>query len=120
MANAFGGPPLGDVRREGIKYEKERLDDSRKMKLRTTIDRPMTRTELERLANKVSGLKSPAESVSRSLRNPASIRYVNRTTTAREEQGGNGNSKLKTYPLNERSVSRDGNSLESSRKKEFE
>lgn len=69
MANAFGGTPFGDVKRDGIRYDKDRLADARRIPLRSTIERPMTRTEFERLSAEVAGMnKTPKPMIAKSMR----------------------------------------------------
>lgn len=42
MAGAYGGQAIGSIRRPGIKYEKERLEGSRKFRV-STADEPKVR-----------------------------------------------------------------------------
>jgi hypothetical protein len=42
MAGAYGGAAIGSIRRQGIKYEKERLEGSRKFRV-STADEPKVR-----------------------------------------------------------------------------
>jgi hypothetical protein len=42
MAGAYGGQAIGSIRRPGIKYEKERLEGSKKFRV-STADEPKVR-----------------------------------------------------------------------------
>lgn len=42
MAGAYGGQAIGSIRRPGIKYEKDRLEGSRKFRV-STADEPKVR-----------------------------------------------------------------------------
>lgn len=50
MAGAYGGAAKGEVRRPGIKYDKERLNNSKKFRV-STADEPLVRAQLAQLAN---------------------------------------------------------------------
>lgn len=54
MAGAYGGTARGQVRRPGIKYDKERLNNAKKFRV-STAEEPKVRATLERLAKSVSG-----------------------------------------------------------------
>lgn len=54
MAGAYGGAARGQIRRPGIKYEKERLNNAKKFRV-NTAEEPKVRATLERLAKSVSG-----------------------------------------------------------------
>lgn len=49
MAGAYGGMARGEIRRPGIKYEKNRLDNSKKFRV-STADEPKVRAQLNELA----------------------------------------------------------------------
>lgn len=49
MAGAYGGMARGEIRRPGIKYDKERLKDSKKFRV-STADEPRVRAQLTQLA----------------------------------------------------------------------
>lgn len=49
MAGAYGGMARGEIRRPGIKYEKERLQNSKKFRV-STADEPKVRAQLTELA----------------------------------------------------------------------
>lgn len=55
MAGAYGGQAIGSIRRPGIKYEKERLDGSRKFRV-STADEPKVRAQLGNLVKSQSKL----------------------------------------------------------------
>jgi len=88
MADAFGGTAFGEIRREGIRYNKDRLTDSKKIPFKSTLDRPTTRTDLERIANEVSGMnKTPKPPlISKSLRGPPGTRQATRNTGLGDSQ----------------------------------
>lgn len=48
MAGAYGGQAIGSIRRPGIKYEKDRLEGSRKFRV-STADEPKVRAQLSNL-----------------------------------------------------------------------
>ncbi len=50
MAGAYGGMARGEIRRPGIKYDKERLNNSKKFRV-STADEPRIRAQLNQLAN---------------------------------------------------------------------
>ncbi len=54
MAGAYGGAARGQVRRPGIKYDPERLKNSKKFRV-STAEEPKVRATLEKLAKSVSG-----------------------------------------------------------------
>lgn len=54
MAGAYGGTARGQVRRPGIKYDKDRLNNAKKFRV-STAEEPKVRATLERLAKSVSG-----------------------------------------------------------------
>lgn len=54
MAGAYGGMAKGTLRRQGIKYDKDRLKGSKKFRV-STADEPKVRAQLQQLANSVSG-----------------------------------------------------------------
>jgi len=45
MAGAYGGQAVGSIRRPGIKYEKDRLKDSKKFRV-NTAEEPKLRAKL--------------------------------------------------------------------------
>ena len=45
MADAYGGMAKGELRRPGVKYDKERLAGSKKFRV-TTADEPKVRAQL--------------------------------------------------------------------------
>lgn len=61
MAGAYGGTARGQIRRPGIKYDKERLNNAKKFRV-NTAEEPKVRATLERLAKSVSGF-NPATGV---------------------------------------------------------
>ena len=56
MAGAYGGNARGQMRRPGIKYEKDRLANSKKFRV-NTAEESKVRATLEKLANTVSGFE---------------------------------------------------------------
>lgn len=54
MAGAYGGMARGEVRRPGIKYEKDRLNNSKKFRV-STADEPRIRAQLTELAKTAQG-----------------------------------------------------------------
>lgn len=58
MADAYGGKPKGHLRRPGIKYEEDRLRNSKKFVVSKDQEQ-VVRAELERLAKSVSGFDKP-------------------------------------------------------------
>ncbi len=50
MAGAYGGIARGEIRRPGIKYDKERLANSKKFRV-ATADEPRVRAQLAQLVN---------------------------------------------------------------------
>ena len=50
MAGAYGGMARGEIRRPGIKYDKERLANSKKFRV-STAEEPRIRAQLNQLAN---------------------------------------------------------------------
>jgi len=60
MAGAYGGQAIGSIRRPGIKYEKERLDGSRKFRV-STADEPKVRAQLGNLVKSQSKLPPNGE-----------------------------------------------------------
>lgn len=61
MAGAYGGAARGQLRRPGIKYDRERLKDAKKFRV-STADEPQVRAELQKLANSVSGFNQTGNS----------------------------------------------------------
>lgn len=59
MADAYGGKPKGHLRRPGIKYEDDRLKNSKKFVVAKDQEQ-VVRAELERLAKSVSGFDKPS------------------------------------------------------------
>jgi len=59
MAGAYGGMARGEIRRPGIKYEKERLENSKKFRV-STADEPKVRAQLTELA-KTTGSNFPPQ-----------------------------------------------------------
>lgn len=59
MAGAYGGMARGEVRRPGIKYQKERLENSKKFRV-STADEPKIRAQLNELA-KTTGSNFPED-----------------------------------------------------------
>merc|ERR1711990_817741 len=57
MAGAYGGMARGEIRRPGIKYEKDRLENSKKFRV-STADEPKVRAQLTELA-KTTGNNFP-------------------------------------------------------------
>lgn len=57
MAGAYGGMARGEIRRPGIKYEKDRLNNSKKFRV-STADEPRVRAQLNELA-KTTGSNFP-------------------------------------------------------------
>jgi len=55
MAGAYGGQAIGSIRRPGIKYDKERLEGSRKFRV-STADEPKVRAQLSNLVKSQSKL----------------------------------------------------------------
>lgn len=49
MAGAYGGMARGEIRRPGIKYQKDRLENSKKFRV-STADEPKVRAQLNELA----------------------------------------------------------------------
>jgi len=49
MAGAYGGMARGEIRRPGIKYDKDRLQNSKKFRV-STADEPKVRAQLNELA----------------------------------------------------------------------
>jgi hypothetical protein len=45
MAGAYGGQAKGEIRRAGIKYDKERLNNSKKFRV-STADDPKVRAQI--------------------------------------------------------------------------
>lgn len=45
MASAYGGEPIGSIKRPGIKYERERLVDSKKFRI-SPSEEPTLRANL--------------------------------------------------------------------------
>lgn len=58
MAGAYGGMARGEIRRPGIKYDKERLNNSKKFRV-STADEPRIRAQLTALANNTAGSAFP-------------------------------------------------------------
>jgi len=54
MAGAYGGMARGEIRRPGIKYEKDRLANSKKFRV-STADEPKIRAQLNELAKTTNG-----------------------------------------------------------------
>ena len=50
MAGAYGGVARGEIRRPGIKYDRERLENSKKFRV-STADEPRVRAQLNQLIN---------------------------------------------------------------------
>lgn len=59
MADAYGGKARGHLRRPGIKYEEDRLKDSKKFVV-SKDQELVVRAELEKLAKSVSGFEKPS------------------------------------------------------------
>ena len=55
MAGAYGGQAKGELRRPGVKYDKDRLAGSKKFRV-STADEPKVRAQLQHLVNSNSGL----------------------------------------------------------------
>ena len=55
MAGAYGGQAKGELRRPGVKYDKERLANSKKFRV-ATADEPKVRAQLQQLVNSNSGI----------------------------------------------------------------
>jgi len=55
MADAYGGMAKGQFRRDGVKYDKERLMN----RIKTPANIPGGRAQLEALASSVSGFNKP-------------------------------------------------------------
>jgi len=55
MAGAYGGQAIGSIRRPGIKYEKERLEGSKKFRV-ATADEEKVRAQLSNLVKSTGGL----------------------------------------------------------------
>lgn len=65
MAGAYGGMARGEVRRPGIKYDKDRLNNSKKFRV-STADEPRIRAQLTELAKTTTafpGGETPAHNV---------------------------------------------------------
>jgi hypothetical protein len=55
MAGAYGGQAIGSIRRPGIKYEKDRLEGSRKFRV-STAEENKVRAQLSNLVKSQSKL----------------------------------------------------------------
>lgn len=60
MAGAYGGQAIGSIRRPGIKYEKDRLEGSRKFRV-STADEPKVRAQLSNLVKSQAKLPDGGE-----------------------------------------------------------
>ena len=56
VAGAYGGQAIGSIRRPGIKYDKERLEGSKKFRV-TSGDEAKVRAQLSNLVKSQSGVK---------------------------------------------------------------
>ena len=54
MAGAYGGQAVGSIRRPGVKYEKDRLKDSKTFRV-NTAEEPKLRSKLQQLVKSTDG-----------------------------------------------------------------
>jgi len=88
MAGAYGGAARGQIRRPGIKYDKDRLNNAKKFRV-NTAEEPKVRATLERLAKSVSGFNPATGAVPEKTKPPKTKHNNMMGNTGFDSQGDN-------------------------------